>query len=164
MLDRPKDTTLHHLVIHAPNGTRSRLSVTTHPHTRAVGAVRATCPQIVASQGRTFTGTWFSTFSAYICRLRAYYGFEDQTCYWYSPPAKLHAAEHWEMPSHAFYPREWPLAWEGIDGPVPRDLRARQLEQGAGTLGKSVEMPCWTKDLACKAGRCRCPPNPEYVG
>ncbi|CAM9469561.1 unnamed protein product, partial [Choristocarpus tenellus] len=28
--------------------------------------------QIIASHGRTFTGTWYSTFSAYILRLRGY--------------------------------------------------------------------------------------------
>ena len=29
---------------------------------------------IVASRARVFVGTWFSTFSGYITRLRGYYG------------------------------------------------------------------------------------------
>jgi hypothetical protein len=70
--------------------------------------------QIVAAHGRTFTGTWFSTFSAYICRLRAYYGYPDDTCYYYAPPDKVHATQQWQMPSGAFYPREWPIAWHDI--------------------------------------------------
>ncbi|CAM9197104.1 unnamed protein product, partial [Choristocarpus tenellus] len=32
---------------------------------------------IVASQGRAFVGTWRSTFTGYITRLRGYYGFPD---------------------------------------------------------------------------------------
>lgn len=77
--------------------------------------------QLVAAHGRTFTGTWFSTFSAYVCRLRAYYGKPDEACFYYSPQPKLYAFQKWEMPSHAFYPREWPLAWEAIDEEVPVD-------------------------------------------
>jgi hypothetical protein len=79
--------------------------------------------QVVLAHGRTFTGTWFSTFSAYVCRLRGYYATHgDETCYVYAPDSKRFDFAAWKMPSHAFYPREWALAWEGIDYRPPRDL------------------------------------------
>ncbi|CAM9652304.1 unnamed protein product, partial [Discosporangium mesarthrocarpum] len=36
--------------------------------------LRGLVEQVITSHGRTFTGTWFSTFSAYILRLRGYIG------------------------------------------------------------------------------------------
>jgi hypothetical protein len=86
--------------------------------------------QVVLSHGRTFTGTWFSTFSAYVCRLRGYYGrYPPETCFVYAPDNKRLDFQGWKMPAHAFYPREWELAWEGIDFEPPRDphviMRAR---------------------------------------
>ena len=109
--------------------------------------------QVVLSHGRTFTGTWFSTFSSYVCRLRAYFNdhhkkigtrsaidalvrkirndgildsgderwlrrsrvFPEESCYVYAPEQKRAEFQAWKMPQHAFYPREWPLAWENID-------------------------------------------------
>ena len=39
----------------------------------------------------------------------------------YAPAHKRLDFQVWKMPSHAFYPREWALAWEGIDFYPPRD-------------------------------------------
>lgn len=38
--------------------------------------------QVVAARGEFFVGTWFSTFSAYITRIRGYLGYPD-TSVWY---------------------------------------------------------------------------------
>ena len=68
---------------------------------------------IVASQGRAFVGTWFSTFSGYITRLRGYHGRASESFYYYEK--KKFAMQSKEPPSDPFYTREWPAAWEGID-------------------------------------------------
>ena len=87
--------------------------------------------QVVLAHGRTFTGTWFSTFSAYACRLRGYYGrHPDDTCYVYAPDNKRFDFAQWKMPSHAFYPREWALAWEGIDFEPPRSASPTPPSEG----------------------------------
>jgi hypothetical protein len=60
----------------------------------------------VAAGGRTFTGTWFSTFSAYVCRLRGYEGARpDESCFVFAPAHKRLDFQAWKMPQHAFYPR-----------------------------------------------------------
>ncbi|CAM9868814.1 unnamed protein product, partial [Discosporangium mesarthrocarpum] len=67
---------------------------------------------IVASQGRTFIGTWRSTFTGYITRLRGYYGFPSGfSWYYYNERARNFSL----TPLSPFYMREWPQAWEGID-------------------------------------------------
>jgi len=80
--------------------------------------------QIVASRGRIFIGTFFSTFSAYISRLRGYYSVKEmhdghmtgalQNTYFL--PAKwkkemsLYQAIHKPL-----YGRDFPVAWRDID-------------------------------------------------
>jgi GDP-fucose protein O-fucosyltransferase len=44
----------------------------------AIGMIES----IVSSHGRTFTGTWWSTFTAYIMRLRGYNGLSKKTTYY----------------------------------------------------------------------------------
>jgi hypothetical protein len=70
---------------------------------------------IVASHGRTFTGTWFSTFSGYINRLRGYRGLSMKDS-WYSWTERKTRLHTWDYPSGSYYAREWPIAWTGIDG------------------------------------------------
>jgi len=70
---------------------------------------------IVASQGRLFVGTWFSTFTGYINRLRGYYGMSGATSY-YSQPDRKFNTHKWEIPHKVLTAREWPTAWVGIDG------------------------------------------------
>jgi hypothetical protein len=71
---------------------------------------------IVASRGRRFVGTWFSTFSGYIVRLRGYYSSiaaANETFYYYEK--KKHVMSSPEPPSDPYYTREWPTAWVDID-------------------------------------------------
>jgi hypothetical protein len=68
---------------------------------------------IVASQGRVFVGTWFSTFSGYIIRVRGYHGLANKSYYFFMK--KKFAMQSNEPPSDPYYTREWPTAWENID-------------------------------------------------
>ena len=38
--------------------------------------------QVVCTRGEFFVGTWFSTFSGYITRMRGYLGFHDYSVYY----------------------------------------------------------------------------------
>jgi len=80
--------------------------------------------QLIASRSRAFYGTWFSSFSGYINRMRGYYstknkldGYEDGIVKsWYFAPAekKYEMQKYW--PSRLpFYMREFPPSWRNID-------------------------------------------------
>ncbi len=134
------------------------------------GSLLGMVEQIILSHGRTFSGTWFSTFSSYVCRLRGYYHnyhkgaatrseigrtlsrgsgldekttrwlqrsrrFPDNSCYVYAPESKRFEFQAWKMPQHAFYPREWSLAWENID-----HLRRHDVEGGRRSAGNGDDI------------------------
>jgi GDP-fucose protein O-fucosyltransferase len=69
---------------------------------------------IVASRGRAFAGTWFSTFSGYINRLRGYHGMSMMDS-WYSFLPKKEAVHEWRIVDDFAYAYEWPDGWVGID-------------------------------------------------
>lgn len=69
---------------------------------------------IVASRGRAFAGTWFSTFSGYINRMRGYHGMSMMDS-WYSWLPRKDALHKWEEMDHFAYAFEWPDCWIGID-------------------------------------------------
>lgn len=71
---------------------------------------------IIASRGRVFVGTYYSTFSGYITRLRGYYGMSKYTSYYGWNPVKLEMqGSKFFTPSNDFS-REYPIGWVGIDG------------------------------------------------
>lgn len=77
---------------------------------------------LVASQGRTFTGTWFSTLSTHIQRIRGYAGRPDASTF-FSEFKRWAACQRWEDPRRPWYMREYSTAWRDIDGrdaPAPR--------------------------------------------
>eukprot|EP00980_Cylindrotheca_fusiformis_P028685 scaffold22635_cov134-Cylindrotheca_fusiformis.AAC.13 len=70
---------------------------------------------IVASHGRAFAGTWFSTFTGYINRMRGYLGYSIKTS-WYGWLPRKDAVREWKYPEGNYPAREWPLGWVAIDG------------------------------------------------
>ena len=71
---------------------------------------------IVAGRGSVFAGTWFSTFSGYICRLRGYWGMSKYFTYYSYLERKFFMHEWMNVGSGSYYAREYPTAWTGIDG------------------------------------------------
>jgi GDP-fucose protein O-fucosyltransferase len=69
---------------------------------------------IVASRGRAFAGTWFSTFSGFINRMRGYHGMSMMDS-WYSFLEKKDGVHKWEIIDDARFAFEWPDGWIGID-------------------------------------------------
>mmetsp|Transcript_3422 Transcript_3422/g.7374 ORF Transcript_3422/g.7374 Transcript_3422/m.7374 type:complete len:1165 (-) Transcript_3422:1622-5116(-) len=70
---------------------------------------------IVASHGRTFAGTWFSTFTGYINRMRGYLGYSIKDS-WYSYLPRKEVHRDYKYPSGNYGAREWPIGWIAIDG------------------------------------------------
>jgi len=80
--------------------------------------------QLVASKGDAFVGTWWSTFTGYINRMRGYYiakhaldGHEDGTMKsWYIVPEdRVDEMREYRAVRLPIYMREFPTAWRDID-------------------------------------------------
>ena len=67
---------------------------------------------IIASQGRAFVGTYYSTFSGYINRMRGYNGLSMKDSYYGFLP-KFSTMHYW---SKSLWANEYPAGWVGIDG------------------------------------------------
>ncbi|KAL9191105.1 hypothetical protein ACHAXT_000811 [Thalassiosira profunda] len=70
--------------------------------------------QIVASRARDFVGTYFSSFSAYIGRIRGYHSISGKRMF-YSHPNYWNQTHSWAYPHSSYSAREYPLGWVGID-------------------------------------------------
>lgn len=69
---------------------------------------------IICTRGEEFVGTWFSTFTGYITRMRGYMGYPDQTV-WYGDKEHMDRFQEYELPRFPFYMRENSISWFGID-------------------------------------------------
>lgn len=67
---------------------------------------------IVASRGRAFAGTYYSTFSGFINRMRGYHGMSMKHSK-YGFDAKYDVMDHWAV---SVWMNEFPSGWVGIDG------------------------------------------------
>jgi hypothetical protein len=72
---------------------------------------------IIASRGRAFAGTFFSTFSGYINRLRGHHGITMMDS-WYSFLDKKTRMHEWVDVNTHIFSFEWPTGWVGIDADV----------------------------------------------
>lgn len=70
--------------------------------------------QLVCTRGTTFVGTWFSTFTGFITRMRGYMGYLDSSVF-FGDKAHRDRYQHFERPRFPFYMREYNLSWDGID-------------------------------------------------
>ncbi|KAH8044933.1 GDP-fucose protein O-fucosyltransferase [Aureococcus anophagefferens] len=111
---------------------------------------RGMVEQLVASAPncRTFTGTFFSTFSSYVARLRAYYGHAETTFFYAAPPVKKRVLHEAVAPHYPFFNRVVAAghgqararrARPGRGSPTTRHFglaaRGRRLSDGQGQGG-----------------------------
>ncbi len=68
---------------------------------------------IVCSRSKVFAGTWFSTFTGYIHRLRGYHGLGEAT--YYHSNGKVTALQMPKSVGHGFA-REWRAGWTDDGG------------------------------------------------
>merc|ERR1719491_664217 len=80
--------------------------------------------QLIASRGRTFVGTFYSTFTGYINRMRGYHsqkqkleGYERGVInsFYFFPKHKKGAYQRYEKVGQPFFAREFPVSWRDID-------------------------------------------------
>eukprot|EP00924_Labyrinthula_sp_SR-Ha-C_P008651 snap_masked-scaffold_37-processed-gene-2.45-mRNA-1 protein AED:0.37 eAED:0.41 QI:0/-1/0/1/-1/1/1/0/427 len=72
--------------------------------------------QVVASKGDVFIGSWWSTFTAYIDRMRGYNGLEDVSLFY--PKTYANEMKKWATPVGLGWWREWPVAWRYENEPL----------------------------------------------
>ena len=94
---------------------------------------------IIAAQGRVFIGTWFSTFTGYINRLRGYSGKAMKNS-WYSWLPRKDKMQQWAYPSGNYPAREWPVAWTGIDADTWIEHETKEeVDNGSNGAGGAEE-------------------------
>lgn len=80
--------------------------------------------QLVASRGDKFFGTYYSTFTGFINRMRGYHadkamlkGHEDGVIesYFFAPETRRYDMAKFKPPTPPYWPREFPLSWRDID-------------------------------------------------
>ena len=80
--------------------------------------------QLVASKSRTFFGTWWSTYSGYINRIRGYHSVNDKQegyelghlqSYYFLPEDKKFQMTKYHAVKEPLYMREFPTGWRDIE-------------------------------------------------
>lgn len=84
--------------------------------------------QLIASRGVTFHGTYYSTFTAYINRLRGYYSIRDKEegyekgelqSFYFFPKGNKNDMKQYRSVQQPLWIREFPAAWRNIDEGIP---------------------------------------------
>jgi len=70
--------------------------------------------QVVASRARDFVGTYFSSFSAYVGRMRGYHAISGKRMF-YSHMDYWNETHKWVNAHSSYSSREYPIGWVGID-------------------------------------------------
>jgi hypothetical protein len=70
--------------------------------------------QVACTQGEVFVGTWFSTFTGYITRLRGYLGHPESSNF-FGDKNHRDRYQKYETPKFPFYMREWQESFLNID-------------------------------------------------
>jgi len=81
--------------------------------------------QLVVANGEVFVGTFFSTFTAYVNRLRGYYSIRDEkpgydrgelrSSFFFFPGYKTDVMTKYSPIKGPYWPNEYPLGWIDID-------------------------------------------------
>lgn len=80
--------------------------------------------QLIASRGRTFVGTFHSTFTGYINRMRGYHAEKDKLegyelgqiqSYFFTPDKQKEVMRKYRPVRRPYFSREFPIAWRDID-------------------------------------------------
>lgn len=80
--------------------------------------------QLIASRGRTFVGTFHSTFTGYINRMRGYHAEKDKlegyelgkiNSYYFFPDRMKETMRKYEAVKGPFFAKEFPVSWRDID-------------------------------------------------
>jgi hypothetical protein len=69
---------------------------------------------MICTRGEEFIGTWFSTFTGYITRMRGYMNYSDNST-WFGDKEHMNRMQKYEYPRFPFYMRENSISWFGID-------------------------------------------------
>lgn len=67
--------------------------------------------------GRQFVGTYFSSFSAFIGRLRGYHRVSGRAMH-YGFIDRMNETHNWVLPHSSYSAREFPIGWVAIDGDI----------------------------------------------
>mmetsp|Transcript_25451 Transcript_25451/g.51839 ORF Transcript_25451/g.51839 Transcript_25451/m.51839 type:complete len:103 (-) Transcript_25451:41-349(-) len=80
--------------------------------------------QRIASRGRNFFGTYYSTFSGYITRMRGYHSQAESedavkagqsSSYYFVPKHFVDSVQRYKSVQGPFWAREFPVSWRDID-------------------------------------------------
>ena len=87
--------------------------------------------QLIASKGRTFVGTYYSTFTGYINRMRGYSSTKTNlegskegiiNSYYFVPKGRKEAMKHYTAVKGPYFAREFPTSWYDIDLDSPKEI------------------------------------------